>query len=71
MQNPIQLTDYTEPQPDLAVLRPREDFYTHALPLPADVLLVVEVAESSLEYDREEKIRKGHAYAPGLSMFFP
>ena len=56
MQNPIQLTDYTEPQPDIAVLRPREDFYAHALPLPADVLLVVEVAESSLEYDREEKI---------------
>ena len=56
VQNPIQLTDYTEPQPDIAVLRPREDFYAHALPLPADVLLVVEVAESSLEYDREEKI---------------
>ena len=55
VQNPIQLTDYTEPQPDIAVLRPREDFYAHALPLPADVLLVVEVAESSLEYDREEK----------------
>src|SRR6266446_6934126 len=56
VQNPIQLTDYTEPQPDIAVLRLREDFYAHALPLPSDVLLVVEVAESSLEYDREEKI---------------
>ena len=56
VQNPIQLTDYTEPQPDIAVLRPREDFYAQALPLPEDVLLVVEVAETSLEYDRDEKI---------------
>jgi Uma2 family endonuclease len=56
VQNPIQLSDYTEPQPDMAVLRPREDFYAQALPLPEDVLLVVEVAETSLEYDREEKI---------------
>ena len=56
VQNPIQLTDYTEPQPDIAVLRLREDFYVQALPLPEDVFLVVEVAETSLEYDREEKI---------------
>lgn len=56
IQNPIQLTDYTEPQPDIAVLRLQEDFYAQALPLPADVLLVVEVAETSLEYDRDEKI---------------
>jgi len=44
VQNPIQLTDYTEPRPAIAVLRPREDFYAQALPLPEDVLLVVEVA---------------------------
>jgi Uma2 family endonuclease len=56
VQDPIQLTDYTEPQPDIAVLRPRHDFYAYAHPLPADVLLVVEVAETSLEYDRAEKI---------------
>lgn len=56
VQDPIQLTDYTEPQPDIAVLRPREDFYAHAHPLPEDVLLAVEVAESSLEYDRQEKV---------------
>jgi Uma2 family endonuclease len=56
VQNPIQLTDYTEPQPDIVVLRPREDFYAQALPLPENVLLVVEVAETSLEYDRDEKI---------------
>jgi Uma2 family endonuclease len=56
VQDPIQLTDYTEPQPDLAVLRLREDFYVQAHPVPADVLVVVEVAETSLEYDREEKV---------------
>ena len=38
------------------MLRVREDFYAHAHPLSADVLLVVEVAETSLEYDREEKV---------------
>jgi Uma2 family endonuclease len=56
VQDPIQLTDYTEPQPDIALLRIREDFYAHAHPLPADVFVVVEVAETSLEYDREEKV---------------
>ena len=56
VQDPIQLTDYTEPQPDLAVLRVREDFYVQAHPVPSDVLVVVEVAETSLEYDREEKV---------------
>jgi Uma2 family endonuclease len=63
VQDPIQLTDYTEPQPDIAVLRPREDFYAQALPMPTDVLLVVEVAETSLAYDREEKIPR---YAQAL-----
>jgi Uma2 family endonuclease len=56
VQDPIQLTDYSEPLPDLAVLHAREDFYRHAHPLPTDVFLVVEVAETSLAYDREEKI---------------
>ncbi len=56
VQDPIQLTDYTEPLPDLAVLRHRDDFYAHAHPQPKDVLLVVEVADSALDYDREEKV---------------
>jgi Uma2 family endonuclease len=65
VQDPIQLTDYTEPQPDLAVLRLREDFYVQAHPVPADVLVVVEVAETSLEYDREEKVpRYAQVYIP-------
>ena len=56
VQNPIQLNEYTEPQPDLTVLAPRDDWYGSALPTPDDVLLVVEVADSSLAYDRDEKV---------------
>ncbi len=56
VQNPIQLTDYSEPQPDLAVLRPHPDFYADALPTPRDVLLLIEVAETSLDYDRDVKV---------------
>ena len=54
-QNPIHLGDYSEPQPDLALLRPRGDFYA-SHPFPTDVLLVVEVAETTLAFDREVKI---------------
>jgi Uma2 family endonuclease len=53
VQNPIRLNDNSMPLPDLAVLRPRN--YSSALPTPADVLLVVEVADSSLAYDRGTK----------------
>lgn len=56
IQNPIRLSDYSEPQPDIAILSPRDDFYTHALATPDDLLLVIEIADSSIEYDREEKL---------------
>jgi Uma2 family endonuclease len=56
VQNPIRLDDFSEPQPDIALLRPRPDFYTRAHPTPSDVLLIVEVADSSLEYDRRIKL---------------
>ena len=56
VQNPIRLDRYSQPQPDLALLRPRADFYAEAHPQPADVLLIVEVAEASLAYDRDVKI---------------
>ena len=55
-QNPIRLDDFSELQPDVALLRPRPDFYTGAHPTPCDVLLLVEVADSTLKYDREIKI---------------
>ena len=55
IQNPVQLNDFTEPLPDVTVLRYREDFYAIAHPGPDDVLLMIEVADSSLHYDRGEK----------------
>lgn len=56
IQNPVRLNDYSEPEPHIAVLKPRDDFYVAAHPGVEDVLLVIEVAETSLEYDREVKI---------------
>jgi len=55
-QNPIVLDDYSEPQPDLAILRPRVDDYRTSKPAPADVLVVVEVSDTTLEYDRKVKV---------------
>ncbi len=56
VQNPLQLNDYSQPQPDVALLKPRADFYEQSLPTPADVLLVIEVADTTLEYDRQIKL---------------
>ena len=55
VQNPIRLSRYTEPQPDLVVARRRTDYYAHGHPNADDVLLAIEVADSSLVYDRVEK----------------
>jgi hypothetical protein len=55
VQNPVRLDRYSEPQPDLALLRPRADFYAEAHPGPSDVLLLVEVADHSAAYDRAIK----------------
>jgi Uma2 family endonuclease len=56
VQNPLCLDAFNEPQPDLMLLRPREDRYRQSHPTAADVLLLVEVAESSLAYDRGTKL---------------
>ncbi len=56
VQNPIRLSLYSEPQPDLTLLKPRLDFYRETHPGPEDVLLLIEVAESSLDYDRDFKL---------------
>jgi Uma2 family endonuclease len=56
VQDPIRLSDVAEPEPDLALLEPRADFYAAAHPGPAEVLLVVEVADTSVGYDRSVKI---------------
>jgi Uma2 family endonuclease len=55
-QNPILLGDLSAPQPDIAVLKPRDDFYTSEHPGADDVLLLIEIADSSARYDRERKL---------------
>ena len=55
VQNPIWLGPESEPQPDFALLRPRPDHYRSRLPSAEDVLLVVEIADASVRYDREVK----------------
>lgn len=55
-QDPVLLPDDTEPEPDVMVLQPREDFYAEAHPTPEDVLLLIEVSDTSLAYDREVKL---------------
>jgi Uma2 family endonuclease len=56
VQDPIQLNDYSEPQPDLAILQYRDDFYAQAHPVADDVLLVIEVSDTTADYDRDEKL---------------
>jgi Uma2 family endonuclease len=55
VQNPVRLTRRSEPQPDFAVLKPRDD-YRATLPRPEDTMLAVEVANTSLDYDRTVKL---------------
>jgi Uma2 family endonuclease len=57
VQGSVRLDLYHEPQPDLVLLRPRADDYASQLPGPSDILLIVEVADSSSDYDREVKSR--------------
>lgn len=54
-QGSVRLNLFNEPEPDLALLRPRHDFYATAHPGPSDILLVVEVAQTSIDYDRTVK----------------
>jgi Uma2 family endonuclease len=55
-QNPVQIPPHSEPQPDIVLLRPQPEGYFNAAPRPADVLLLIEVADSSLAWDRNIKI---------------
>ena len=55
-QNPVVLPPSSQPQPDVVLLRPRQDFYASGHPEPADVLLVIEVMDSSAAYDRRIKL---------------
>ncbi len=55
-QNPVQLDNYSEPEPDISLLKRRDDYYAEGHPTPEDILIAIEVADSSLEYDRHIKL---------------
>ncbi|MBD2438724.1 Uma2 family endonuclease [Nostoc sp. FACHB-110] len=55
-QEPIILSNRSEPEPDLVIVHNRPDDYLQEHPLPSDVLLLIEISDSSLKYDQEEKI---------------
>lgn len=56
IQDPVHLADGSEPVPDVMLLRYRADRYAGAHPVPADVLLLVEVSDTTLRYDRDRKL---------------
>jgi Uma2 family endonuclease len=56
VQNPVRLSERTEPEPDVAILRWRDDFYRAGPPGPSDVLLIIEVSDTTLGYDRDIKL---------------
>jgi Uma2 family endonuclease len=55
-QDPVVLPGSSEPELDTTVLHPRDDFYAAGHPVPGDVLLLIEVSDTSLEYDRKVKL---------------
>ncbi len=56
VQDPIKLGEMSEPEPDLTLLQPRRDYYSQSHPQAKDVLLLIEVSETSLRYDKEQKL---------------
>jgi Uma2 family endonuclease len=54
-QNPVRLGPRAEPEPDVAVVRRRADYYRSGHPTPEDVLLLMEIADSTLAHDRDTK----------------
>ena len=57
VQGPVRLSSGSEPEPDIVLLRPRPDYFRSGKPGPADVLLLIEVADTTLAYDRDVKLR--------------
>ena len=56
-QDPLQLDDFSEPEPDFMLLRPSPDFYYTSHPQAGDVFLLIEIADSSIDYDQTKKLR--------------
>ena len=57
VQDPLQLGDLSEPEPDFMLLKPSEDSYASRHPVAEDVLLLIEIADSSLNFDQNQKLR--------------
>ena len=57
IQNAVVISEISEPEPDVTLLRFQEDFYASGKPTPKDVLLLIEVSDSTVSYDRSTKIR--------------
>jgi len=57
IQSPVRLSSGSEPEPDIVLLQPRPDFFRSGKPGPADVLLLIEVADTTFSYDRDVKLR--------------
>jgi len=57
VQSSVQLNEWNEPEPDIALLVPRDDFYASRHPGPEDIFLIVEVSDSSLKFDTGTKAR--------------
>ncbi|BAZ19994.1 hypothetical protein NIES4073_08670 [Kalymmatonema gypsitolerans NIES-4073] len=55
-QEPIIIREYSEPEPDFVIVKNQEDDYLSAHPIPSDVLLLIEISDSSLKYDQEVKL---------------
>ncbi|MEB3178262.1 MAG: Uma2 family endonuclease [Nostocaceae cyanobacterium] len=55
LQEPVQLDDYSEPEPDIAVVMPNSLYYEDHHPTLSEIFLIIEIADSSLKYDREVK----------------
>lgn len=56
VKSPVMLVDNSETKPDLSLLKWRDDFYGHSRPTPDDVLLLIEVSDATLKYDRQVKM---------------
>jgi len=56
VQNPVHIDDYNEPEPDIAILKPRPDDYAYDLPAASDAFLLIEISDSTIAYDRDIKM---------------
>ncbi|MGB3508287.1 MAG: Uma2 family endonuclease [Microcoleaceae cyanobacterium] len=56
VQNPVELDNYSEPEPDIALLKLKADFYESGHPQSQDLFLIVEVADSTIKFDHEVKV---------------